>query len=62
MCLISRSLYVFYGTMQCNYWLLARDAIWEIEGLFDDLYERYARCDVENCCCVMGRNHQESQG
>ena len=53
---------MFYGTMQCNYWLLARDAIWEIEGLFDDLYERYARCDVENCCCVMGRNHQESQG
>ncbi|XP_062513839.1 G2/M phase-specific E3 ubiquitin-protein ligase-like isoform X2 [Corticium candelabrum] len=39
-----------------------QDAIWEIEGLFDDLYERYARCDVENCCCVMGRNHQESQG
>jgi hypothetical protein len=39
-----------------------QDAAWEMEGMFDDLYQRYGHCDAEMCACSKGRNHQEGRG
>ena len=40
-----------------------RDAAWEQEpNAFQELLERYSRCDAEKCLCPQGREHDGSAG
>ncbi|NXP04724.1 PHF7 protein, partial [Thinocorus orbignyianus] len=39
-----------------------RDASWELDGSFDDLYERHSSCDAEQCLCPVGREEAEVDG
>ena len=48
---------------ECNISCYHRDAAWEKEpGAFDDLYEKYSRCDAELCVCAHGRTYEEDSG
>lgn len=40
-----------------------RDASWELEdNAFEELLFVYNRCDVEECCCPNGREHDGRRG
>ncbi|KAM6262677.1 PHD finger protein 7-like [Porphyrio hochstetteri] len=39
-----------------------RDAAWEEEGVFDDLYQRHSSCDAAVCLCPAGRQQAEENG
>ncbi|XP_074016922.1 E3 ubiquitin-protein ligase PHF7-like [Numenius arquata] len=39
-----------------------RDAAWELDGTFEDLYEQHSSCDAEECLCPAGRQEAEENG
>ncbi|NXT02724.1 PHF7 protein, partial [Jacana jacana] len=39
-----------------------RDAAWELDGYFEDLYEDHTSCDAEQCLCPMGQQEGEANG
>ncbi|NXT81175.1 PHF7 protein, partial [Zapornia atra] len=39
-----------------------RDAAWEEEGAFNDLYQRHSSCDAAVCLCPAGRQQAEENG
>ncbi|NWX84631.1 PHF7 protein, partial [Nothoprocta pentlandii] len=39
-----------------------RDAAWEADGAFEDLYQRHNQCDADRCLCAGGRERAEEAG
>ncbi|NXN75337.1 PHF7 protein, partial [Himantopus himantopus] len=39
-----------------------RDAAWELDGSFAELYERHSSCDTDQCLCPAGREQAEETG
>ncbi|XP_062440937.1 PHD finger protein 7-like [Rhea pennata] len=39
-----------------------REAAWEADGAFDQLYERHSRCDASRCLYTRGREEAEDEG
>ncbi|NWX97790.1 PHF7 protein, partial [Nothoprocta ornata] len=40
----------------------SRDAAWELEGAFDDHYQRHSSCDAARCLCPGGRQQADDEG
>ncbi|NXE58247.1 PHF7 protein, partial [Casuarius casuarius] len=39
-----------------------REAAWEADGTFNELYERHSRCDARQCLYARGREEAEEEG